>query len=177
MFKKIFWAIYRAPNHLIYLLIKFAVACVYFVRRRYVWIAHALVFIYAYKHIHLFKSTIEFQLLIPQERRKQEIALLLLILLLCYWVWQGVKAIQKKPEEVTDLGDAMGASELHSSDQLKGTTQPTYSMDSDSAQKARLTIVELEKRMGYQAKPLTAEQQDMLNTEIHNYARTRRLPE
>jgi len=93
MLKKIFLAIFVVLNKFIFGLVRLGVATIYFIRRRFLWIVHALIFLYAFKHIHLLDDPQTFQAIGADERKHQFRAVLLLIGLIAFWLWEFGMAI------------------------------------------------------------------------------------
>ena len=93
MLKQIWLTIFSALNKFLFGVISLGIATIYFLGRRLLLITHVLIFLYAFKHIHILDDPLTFQLIGADERKNQLRAILLLTGLIVFWFWQFVMAI------------------------------------------------------------------------------------
>jgi hypothetical protein len=175
--KQLALAIYKAPNNFIFWLIRLCVASIYFVRRRLLWIAHAMIFLYAVNHIHFFESREEFKLIGREESSNQTKALLLILALMLFWVWKGSKAMLGKCEKRNESSQIFKINESHIVTPNISSALEIFPNNEPALQDTTSKIADFERRMDYKAKPLSEEQQDALDTKFHNFSRSKKLPE
>jgi hypothetical protein len=138
----------------------------------FIFFLHIGIFSYASEHIHLFESPEVFSALGKDEKAKQFKAIALLFCLLLYWLyllWQGLKFIFGSSDKVLDMNHVSTNIDVNKTSDFLA---PTYSVR-DSA----LKVDEFEQRMGYKAKPLSEEQQDLLEAKFRAAARMKKWPE
>ena len=175
--KRLALAIFKAPNNFIFWLIRLCVASIYFVRRRFLWVAHVMIFLYAVNHVHFFKSGEEFQLIGREESSNQTKALLLIVALMLFWAWKVSKALLGKSDERNESAQILKINESHIVTQNISSAMGNFPNNEPALQDAKSKIADFEHRMGYKAKPLSEEQQDALDTKFHNFTRSKKPPE
>ena len=103
VFKKIVVAVYEAPQKIIAKLLSLCLSFFGFLLDKVVWIIHAIIILYAFKHLHFLDDPEVFDAIGADEKTKQLKAVTLLFGLLLYWVWKGLKSLfgkNKKSEEL-----------------------------------------------------------------------------
>ena len=169
-------AIYKAPNNFIFWVVRLCVVSIYFVRRRFLWIAHAMIFLYAVNHIHFFESREEFKLLGREESSNQTKALLLVVALILFWAWKASKALLGKSDMSNESTQIFEINASHIVTPNISSAMEISRNDESALQDAKSKVADFERRMGYKAKPLSEEQQDALDTKFHNFSRSKKLP-
>lgn len=138
----------------------------------FIFFLHIGIFSYASKHIHLLESPEVFSALGKDEMAKQFKAIALLFCLLLYWLyllWQGLKFLFSSSDKGLDTNLVSTAIDVNKA--------PDFSATTDSVRDSTSKVDEFEQRMGYKAKPLSEEQQDLLEAKFRSAAQTKKWPE
>ena len=142
----------------------------------FIFFLHIGIFSYASEHIHLLESTEVFSALGKDEKAKQFKAIALLFCLVLYWLyllWQGLRFLFSSSDKGLDMNLVSTAIDVNKTSDEMGSINSNSSATTDST----LKVAEFEQRMGYKAKPLSEEEQDLLDAKIHNFSRSRIPPE
>jgi hypothetical protein len=103
VFKKIVVAVYEAPQKIIAKLLSLCLSFIGFLLDKVVWIVHAIILLYVFKHLHILDDPEVFDAIGADEKTKQLKAVTLLFGLLLYWVWKGLKSLFGKNKKIQEL--------------------------------------------------------------------------